>query len=197
MAVSADLVKQLREQTGAGIMDCKAALADSDGNFEKAIAWLRKKGAASAQKKVGRATNEGVVEAYIHPGSRLGVLLEVNCETDFVAKTEDFKNLARDLAMQVAASSPRYVKREEVPAEILEKEMEIYRTQAENEKKPANVTERIAQGKLEKFYQEVVLLEQSFIKDPNRTVKQLVTDVIAKLGENIAIRRFVRFQLGE
>lgn len=197
MAVSAELVKQLREQTGAGIMDCKAALAETDGSFEKAIEWLRKKGAASAQKKVGRATNEGVIEAYIHPGSRLGVLIEVNCETDFVAKTEDFKNLARDLAMQVAASSPRFVKREEVPAELIEKEMEIYRTQAQNEKKPANVTERIAQGKLEKFYQEVVLLEQSFIKDPNRTVRQLVTDVIAKLGENIAIRRFVRFQLGE
>jgi len=197
MSVSADLVKQLREQTGAGIMDCKAALSESDGNFEKAIEWLRKKGAASAQKKVGRATNEGVVEAYIHPGSRLGVLLEVNCETDFVAKTEDFKTLARDLAMQVAASSPRYVKREEVPPEIVEKEMEIYRTQAQNEKKPANVTERIAQGKLEKFYQEVALLDQSFIRDPNRTVNQLVTDVIAKLGENIIVRRFVRFQLGE
>ncbi len=197
MAVSADLVKQLREQTGAGIMDCKTALAETNGNFEKAIEWLRKKGAASAQKKVGRATNEGVVEAYIHPGSRLGVLIEVNCETDFVAKTEDFKTLARDLAMQVAASSPRFVKREEVPADVVEKEMEIYRTQAENEKKPANVTERIAQGKLEKFYQEIVLMEQSFIKDPNRTVKQLVTDVIAKVGENIAIRRFVRFQLGE
>lgn len=197
MAVSADAVKQLREQTGAGIMDCKAALAESNGNFEKAVEWLRKKGAASAQKKVGRATNEGVIEAYIHPGSRLGVLIEVNCETDFVAKTDDFKNLARDLAMQVAASSPRFVRREEVPADILEKEMEIYRTQAQNEKKPVNVTERIAQGKLEKFYQEVVLLEQSFIKDPNRTVKQLVTDVIAKLGENITIRRFMRFQLGE
>jgi elongation factor Ts len=197
MAVSADAVKQLREQTGAGIMDCKAALAESNGNFEKAVEWLRKKGAASAQKKVGRATNEGVIEAYIHPGSRLGVLIEVNCETDFVAKTDDFKNLARDLAMQVAASSPRFVRREEVPADVLEKEMEIYRTQAQNEKKPVNVTERIAQGKLEKFYQEVVLLEQSFIKDPNRTVKQLVTDVIAKLGENITIRRFMRFQLGE
>jgi elongation factor Ts len=197
MAVSADAVKQLREQTGAGIMDCKAALAESNGNFEKAVEWLRKKGAASAQKKVGRATNEGVIEAYIHPGSRLGVLIEVNCETDFVAKTDDFKNLARDLAMQVAASSPRFVRREEVPADVLEKEMEIYRTQAQNEKKPVNVTERIAQGKLEKYYQEVVLLEQSFIKDPNRTVKQLVTDVIAKLGENITIRRFMRFQLGE
>ena len=197
MAVSAEAVKQLREQTGAGIMDCKAALAETNGNFEKAIEWLRKKGAASAQKKVGRATNEGVIEAYLHPGSRLGVLIEVNCETDFVAKTDDFKNLARDLAMQVAASSPRFVKREDMPAEVVEKEMEIYRTQAQNEKKPAAVTERIAQGKLEKFYQEVVLLEQSFIKDPNRTVKQLVTDVIAKLGENITIRRFVRFQLGE
>lgn len=197
MAVSADVVKQLREQTGAGIMDCKAALTESAGDLEKAIEWLRKKGAASAQKKVGRATNEGVIEAYIHPGSRLGVLIEVNCETDFVAKTDDFKTLARDLAMQVAAASPRVVKREDMPQEVIAKEMEIYRTQAANENKPAAVQDRIAQGKLDKFYQESVLLEQNFIKDPTRTVSQVITEVIAKIGENITVRRFVRFHLGE
>lgn len=197
MAVSADVVKLLREQTGAGIMDCKAALNESGGDLTKAIEWLRKKGAASAQKKIGRATNEGVIEAYIHPGSRLGVLVEVNCETDFVAKTEAFKTLARDLAMQVAAANPRVVRREDIPQEVVDKEMEIYRTQAGNENKPANVQERIAQGKLEKFFQEVVLLEQSFIKDPTRTVTQVVTETIAKVGENVTVRRFVRFHLGE
>jgi len=197
MAVSADIVKQLREQTGAGIMDCKAALTEAGGDLAKAVEWLRKKGIANAAKKSGRATNEGVIEAYIHPGSRLGVLIEVNCETDFVAKTEAFKTLARDLAMQVAAASPRVVKREDLPQDLLDKEMEIYRTQAANENKPANVQERIAQGKLEKFYQESVLLEQSFIKDPTRMVNQVITDVIAKVGENITVRRFVRFHLGE
>ncbi len=197
MAVSADIVKVLRERTGAGIMDCKAALAETGGDIEKAIEWLRKKGAATAAKKAGRRTNEGIIEAYIHPGSRLGVLLELNCETDFVAKTADFKALAKDLAMQVAATTPRTLTREEIDAATVEREMEIYRSQARNEKKPENVIDRIAQGKLEKFYQENCLIEQSFIKDPNRTVKQLITDVIAKLGENISIRRFVRFQLGE
>ncbi len=197
MAVSAEVVKQLREQTGAGIMDCKHALAESGGDIEKAIEWLRKKGAATAEKKMGRATNEGMIEAYVHPGSRLGVLVEVNCETDFVAKTEAFRTLVRDIAMQIAASHPKVVSREQMPAELIEKEMEIYRSQAQNEKKPANVVERIAQGKLEKFYQDNVLLEQSFIKDPNRTISQVITETIAKLGENISVRRFVRFQLGE
>lgn len=197
MAVTADSVKLLRERTGAGIMDCKAALAETDGDIDKAIEWLRKRGAAAAAKKVGRTTNEGIIEAYIHPGSRLGVLVELNCETDFVAKTADFKQLAKDLAMQVAATNPRTLTREEIDAATIEREMEIYRSQARNDKKPENVVDRIAQGKLEKFYQENCLIEQSFIKDPNRTIKQLVTDVIAKLGENIAVRRFVRFQLGE
>lgn len=197
MAVSADTVKRLRERTGAGIMDCKVALTETAGDLDKAIEWLRKKGAATAAKKVGRTTNEGIVEAYIHPGSRLGVLVEVNCETDFVAKTPDFKALAKDLAMQVAATSPRTITREEIDPAVVDHEMEIYRSQARNEKKPENVVERIAQGKLEKFYQENCLIEQSFIKDPNRTIKQLITDVIAKLGENITVRRFVRFQLGE
>lgn len=197
MAVSAEVVKQLREQTGAGIMDCKNALAETGGDVTKAIEWLRKKGAATAEKKMGRATNEGMIESYIHPGSRLGVMVEVNCETDFVAKTDAFKVLARDIAMQIAASNPKVVAREHMPAEVIEKEMEIYRSQAANENKPANVADRIAQGKLEKFYQDNVLLEQSYIKDPNRTISQVIAEVIAKLGENITVRRFVRFQLGE
>jgi elongation factor Ts len=194
--ISADAVKTLRERTGAAMMDCKKALVETGGDMEKAIEWLRKKGAASAEKKVGRTTNEGLIEAYIHPGSRLGVLIEVNCETDFVAKTPEFRALVKDLAMQIAATSPRAITREEFPADQIEKELEIYRTQARNEKKPENVVERMAQGKLEKFYQDFVLLDQSFIKDQNRTVKQVVTDVIAKLGENITVKRFVRFQLG-
>jgi len=194
--ISAEVVKNLRERTGAAMMDCKKALVETGGDMDKAVEWLRKKGVSSAEKKVGRATNEGLIEAYIHPGSRLGVLIEVNCETDFVAKTPDFRALVKDLAMQIAATNPRAVSREEVATDQIEKELEIYRTQARNEKKPENVVERIAQGKLDKFYQEVVLLEQSFIKDQNRTVKQVITDVIAKLGENISVRRFVRFQLG-
>jgi elongation factor Ts len=194
--ISAEVVKTLRERTGAAMMDCKKALVETGGDMDKAVEWLRKRGAASAEKKVGRATNEGLIEAYIHPGSRLGVLIEVNCETDFVAKTPDFRVLVKDLAMQIAATNPRAVAREEIAAEQVEKELEIYRTQARNEKKPENVVERIAQGKLEKFYQEFVLLEQSFIKDQNRTVKQVITDVIAKLGENISVKRLVRFQLG-
>ncbi|MDZ7290652.1 MAG: translation elongation factor Ts [candidate division KSB1 bacterium] len=196
MSVSADAVKALRERTGAGMMDCKHALVETGGDMEKAVEWLRKKGAATAEKKVGRATNQGVIEAYIHPGSRLGVLIEVNCETDFVAKTSEFRALVKDLAMQVAATNPRSVTREEIPAEVIEKELEIYRMQARNEQKPESVVDRIAQGKLEKFYQEFVLLEQNFIKDQSRTVKQVITEVIAKLGENITVRRFVRFQLG-
>jgi len=197
MEISAEAVKQLRAKTGAGIMDCKTALKETDGDIEKAVDWLRKKGAATAQKKSGRATNEGMIDAYIHPGSRLGVLVELNCETDFVAKTDDFKTLARDLAMQIAASNPIVVKREDIASDVIEKEIEIYKTQARNEKKPENVVERIAQGKLDKYYQENVLLEQSFIKDPNRSVKEVITDVISKLGENITVGRFVRFQLGE
>ncbi len=197
MDVPAAQVKALREKTGAGFMDCKKALEESQGDVDKAVEVLRKKGIATAQKKAGREAHEGVIEAYIHPGSRLGVLVEVNCETDFVAKTEQFKTLARDLAMQVAAANPKVVRREDLPADVIEKELEIYRIQARNEGKPEQVVERIAQGKLEKFYQEVCLVEQSFIKDPNKTVKDLVTEYIAKLGENIVVRRFVRFQLGE
>ncbi len=194
--ITADIVKTLRERTGAAMMDCKKALVEVGGDMDKAVEWLRKKGISSAEKKVGRATNEGLIESYIHPGSRLGVLIEVNCETDFVAKTPEFRALVKDLAMQIAATNPRAITREEISTEQINKELEIYRTQAANEKKPEAVVERIAQGKLEKFYQEFVLLEQSFIKDQNRTVKQVITDVIAKLGENISVRRFIRFQLG-
>lgn len=197
MAVTAGKVKQLREQTGVGIMECKSALVETDGDIEKAVELLRKKGIATAEKRAGRETNEGMVDAYIHPGSRLGVLVEVNCETDFVAKTDDFKTFVRDIAMQVAATNAKVISREDYPKDDIEKEVEIYKTQAQNEGKPDNIIERYAQGKLEKFFQETVLLEQSFIKDPNKNIKELLTEVIAKTGENIQIRRFVRFQLGE
>ncbi len=197
MTITADQVKKLREKTGAGIMDCKSALQEAQGDLDKAIEILREKGIATAERKVGRATNEGLIEAYIHPGSKLGVLVEINCETDFVAKTEDFTRLARDVAMQIAATNPVAVSREDIPREVVERELEIYRVQAKNEGKPEHIVERFVQGKLEKFYQENVLLEQSFIKDPNKTVRDVVTAAIAKLGENITIRRFVRFQLGE
>ncbi len=196
MSISADKVKQLRELTGAGVMECKSALTETNGEIEPAIEILRKKGIASAQKRAGRETKEGLVEAYIHPGNRLGVLVEINCETDFVAKTDDFKTFVRDVAMQVAATNPRVVTREELTSAEIEKEVEIYRTQAKNEGKPENIVERFAQGKLEKFYQEMVLLEQSFIKDPSKNLKELLTEIAAKTGENVNIKRFVRFQLG-
>ncbi|RMF70507.1 MAG: translation elongation factor Ts [Calditrichaeota bacterium] len=196
MAVGADKVKALREQTGVGIMECKSALEETDGDIERAVELLRKRGIASAQKRAGRETKEGVVEAYIHAGSRLGVLVEVNCETDFVAKTDDFKRFVRDIAMQIAATNPRVVSREEFSKEEIDKETEIYTTQAKNDGKPENIIERFVQGKLEKFYQESVLLEQAFIKDPNKTIKDLLNEMIAKTGENINIRRFVRYQLG-
>ncbi|MFQ6113271.1 MAG: translation elongation factor Ts [bacterium] len=196
MAVSAEMVKKLRERTGVGIMDCKNALVETDNDIEAAVELLRKKGIASAEKKAGRQTKEGIIDAYIHPGSRLGVLVEINCETDFVAKTKEFKTFVRDMAMQIAATSPRVVARDEFSQEEIEKELEIYKTQAKNEGKPDNIIERFAQGKLEKFFQETVLLEQSFIKDPSKNIKELLTEVIGKTGENISIRRFVRFQLG-
>ena len=196
MAVTAADVKKLRESTGAGIMDCKRALTETDGNVEKAIEYLRKRGIAKAEKKASRETKDGLIASYIHPGSRLGVLVEVNCETDFVAKTDDFKQFVRDVAMQIAASNPLVIRREELPAEVIEKEMNIYKTQAENQKKPEHIAEKIAQGKMEKFYQEVCLMEQSFIKDPNVTIENLLKELIGKIGENISIRRFARFQLG-
>ena len=197
MSVTAEDVKKLRQMTGAGIMDCKNALKESSGDVDKAVELLRKKGIAKAEKKAGRETKEGIIEAYIHPGSKLGVLVEVNCETDFVAKTENFKTFVRDIAMQIAASNPLVVRREELPQDVIDREMSIYKTQAENEKKPAHIAEKIATGRMEKFYQEVVLLEQSFVKDPNKTIEQLLKETIGEIGENISIKRFARFQLGE
>lgn len=195
--ITAEQVKELRDKTGAGMMDCKQALAASGGNIEKAIDFLRKKGAATAEKRADRLTNQGLVEAYIHAGGRIGAMVEVNCETDFVAKTDDFKAVAKDLAMQIAAMNPRYISREDVPRETVEHELEIYRTQARNEKKPDQVIDRVATGRLEKFYQEVCLLEQTFIKDSGRTIKDLILELTAKTGEKITIRRFRRFHLGE
>ena len=195
--VTAALVKDLRERTGAGMMDCKKALTETEGNLEKAVDLLREKGLAAAAKKAGRVAAEGLVEAYIHGGGRIGVLLEINCETDFVAKTDGFKELARDVAMQIAATNPLYVVKEEVPADKIEHEKEILRAQALNEGKPEKIVEKMVEGRIEKYYKEVCLLEQPFIKDSDKAVKDLITESIAKIGENISVRRFVRFQLGE
>ncbi len=178
-------------------MDCKKALAESAGDMNKAIDFLRKKGAATAEKRADRATNQGVIDAYIHAGGRIGSLVELNCETDFVAKTDDFKSLAREICMQIAAMNPQYITREDVSKETVEHELEIYRTQARNDKKPDAVVDRIAQGKLEKYYQEFCLTEQTFIKDSGKTIKDLILDMTAKTGEKISIRRFKRFHLGE
>jgi elongation factor Ts len=197
MAGESTLVKELRQKTGAGIMDCKQALVENADDIPKAIDWLRQKGLASAGKKVGRATNEGLIASYIHAGSKIGVLIEVNCETDFVARNEEFQGFVRDLTLQIAAARPLYVRREDLPKEIVEKEVQIYRGQAKEMGKPEAAWEKIASGKLEKFYQDACLLEQPFIKDPNAKIADLVTQKIAKFGENISIRRFTRFQLGE
>ena len=196
MAGNSTLVKELREKTGAGILDCQKALTESGNDIEKAIEHLRQKGLAAAQKKAGRETNEGLISAYIHPGSRIGVLLEVNCETDFVARNEEFQAFVKDLALQIAASSPRYVRREDIPAEVIEKEQSIYRAQCKEMGKPEPAWNKIVQGKLEKFYEESCLLEQAFIKDTTVTVKDLLAQKIAKIGENISPRRFTRYQLG-
>lgn len=195
--VSAAQVRDLREKTGAGIMDCKRALAESGGDIEKAIVYLREKGLAAAAKKAARAASEGLIGSYVHANGKIGVLVEVNCETDFVARTPQFQALVKDLAMQVAAASPRFVRREDVDAATLEAERQIYRAQAAGSGKPAPVIEKIVDGKVEKFFADVCLLEQPFIKDPQKTVGQLVTDAVAALGENIVVRRFARFQLGE
>lgn len=197
MASNSTLVKELREKTGAGILDCQKALTETGNDVEKAIEHLRQKGLAAAQKKAGRETNEGLVEAYIHPGSRIGVLLEVNCETDFVARNDEFKAFVKDLCLQVAASSPAFVKREDIPASLIEKEKAIYLAQAKEMGKPEPAWAKIVEGKLEKFYQESCLLEQAFIKDPSVSVKDLLAQKIAKIGENISIRRFTRYQLGQ
>jgi elongation factor Ts len=197
MEVNAAIVKQLREKTGAGIMDCKKALAESGGNLEKAVDYLRQKGLAGAAKKADRVAADGAVGAYVHPGGKIGVLVELNCETDFVARTAEFQNLLKDIAMQIAAANPRFIRPEDVSREELDKEREIYRQQARDSGKPEKVVEKIVEGKMERFYSEVCLLEQSFIKDPDRKVADVVTDAIGRLGENIQVRRFARYHLGE
>lgn len=194
--ITTDMVKELRDMTGAGILDCKLALQEADGDLEKATQLLRKKGLARAAKKVGRVANEGLIEAYIHTGGRLGALIELNCETDFVARTHAFRELAHDLAMQVAATNPRYLDVEEVPAEILEQQRETFRAEAAGDGKPDHIVERIVEGRMAKYFEEVCLLRQPFIKDEGLTVGDLITEKIAQLGENIVVRRFARFELG-
>ncbi len=197
LAIEVSRVQELREKTGAGILDCRKALVETGGDIRQAMVWLREKGLAMARKKADRATHEGVIGSYIHPGSKLGVLVEINCETDFVARTEDFQELVKNVAMQVAAAGPLYLTRESIPPDIIEREKGIYLAQARESGKPAPVLERIAEGKLEKFFSEVCLLEQPFVKDSEITVRELLNQKIAKLGENITIRRFTRYRLGE
>jgi elongation factor Ts len=196
-AITADQVKQLREKTGAGMMECKAALAEANGDMEEAITILRKRGLAQAAKRAGRATAQGLITSYIHLGGKIGVLVEVNCETDFVARTEDFQNLAKEVAMHIAAADPKWVRRDEVPAEAIEKEKAIYRAQMENTGKPAHVLDKIIEGKLGNFYSQFVLVDQPSIRDTNVTNGQLITQATAKTGENIQVKRFVRFRVGE
>lgn len=195
--ISVDQIKVLREETGAGIMECKNALSEAKGDSQIAKAILRQRGLKQAQKKAHRATSEGIIEFYIHAGGKIGVLLELNCETDFVAKTDDFKNLAKELTMQIAAVRPEYVKREDIPESVLSVQMKLYTQQAQKEGKPAQVTEKIVEGKLNKFYQEVCLLEQPYIRDDKKRVSDLIQETIAKLGENVVIKRFVRYMVGE
>jgi len=195
--ITVDMVKTLRVKTNAGMMECKEALKEANGDFEKAVDYLRKKGMSAATKRSSKAAKDGTIAQYIHMGGKIGVLVELNCETDFVAKTEAFQTLARDLAMHVAASNPLYVRPEEIPAEALEREKEIYRSQLVAEKKPEKIWDKIIEGKLRKYYEEVCLLQQKFIKNPDITVETLVNEMIAKTGENITVRRFARFQLGE
>ena len=195
--ISAATVKQLRDATGAGMMECKAALIEAKGDIQEATTILRKRGLAQATRKAGRSTNEGLIGSYIHMGGKIGVLVEVNCESDFVARTEDFQNLARELAMHVAAASPQYVRREDVPADILERERSIYRAQMEGQNKPPQVIEKIIEGKLGSFYEQVCLIDQPSIRDPKLTIGQVIQAAIAKLGENISVARFVRFKVGE
>jgi elongation factor Ts len=195
--ITADQVKKLRDATGAGMMECKAALAEANGNFEEATTLLRKRGLAQAAKRAGRATGNGLISSYIHMGGRIGVLIEVNCETDFVARTEAFQNLVKELAMHVAAADPKWVRREDVPAEAIEKEKSIYRAQMESSGKPANVLDKIIEGKLTSFYTQFVLLDQPFIRDDKLTISQLIAETTAKTGENITINRFTRYRVGE
>lgn len=195
--VSAAAVKELRERTGAGMMDCKKALAETGGDMEKAIDWLRKKGLAAAAKKAGRAATEGLVASYIHGNGRIGVLVEVNCETDFVARNEAFQELVKDIAMHIAAAAPMYVRREEVDPEVLDRELEVYRGQLREQGKPEHIWDKILEGRKEKFLKEICLLEQPFVKDPDKTVQDVINEAISKIGENIVVRRFARFVLGE
>ena len=199
MASAAEMVKELRERTGAGVMDCKAALDSSKGDLAGAVEFLRKKGLADAAKKAHREAKDGVVHAYIHPGAKIGVLVEINCETDFVARTEDFQQLVKDIAMQVAAANPSYVAREQVPAAVIEKEREIYREQMADQKKPAQVLDKIIEGKLEKFYADQCLLDQPFIRDATgkQRIKDMVDQATARMGERVVVKRFSRFQVGE
>jgi elongation factor Ts len=197
MEISIELVKDLRQRTGAGVIDCKAALQEAKGDVDIAIDYLRRKGLATAAKKAGRITTDGLISSYIHAGGKMGVLVEINCETDFVAKTDDFQTFVKNIAMHIAAANPQYLRREEIPAEVLDKERMIYRTQALDAGKPEKVINKIVEGKLERFYSEVCLLEQTYIKDSDLTVKEVFDTMIAKVGENINIRRFARFQLGE
>lgn len=197
MEISVELVKELRQRTGAGVVDCKKALQEAKGNVDAAIDYLRRKGLATAAKKAGRIASDGLVSSYIHAGGKMGVLVEVNCETDFVAKTEDFQAFVKNIAMHVAATNPQYIRREEIPNDVLEKERDIYRTQALEAGKPEKVIDKIVEGKIERFYSEVCLLEQTYIKDSDLTIKELLEAMIARIGENISIRRFSRFQLGE
>jgi elongation factor Ts len=195
--VTAKMVKELREKTGAGIMDCKQALAECNADMEQAIDFLRKKGLATAKKRAGRATLEGVIQSYIHLGGKIGVLVEVNCETDFVAKTSDFQEFAKNIAMQIAATNPVGIHEEDVPREVIEREMEIYRAQAQEMGKPKNVADKISEGKLKKYFKDNCLMNQPYVRDPNMTVSDLLNETIAKTGEKISIKRFARFQIGE
>jgi len=197
MEISVELVKDLRQRTGAGVVDCKKALQEAKGNMDAAIDYLRRKGLATAAKKAGRIATDGLISSYIHAGGKMGVLVEINCETDFVAKTEDFQSFVKNIAMHIAAANPQYIRREEVLEEVLEKERDIYRTQALDAGKPQKVIDKIVEGKMERFYSEVCLLEQTYVRDSDLTIKELLDALIAKIGENITIRRFTRFQLGE
>lgn len=197
MEITSTMVKELRTKTGAGMMDCKEALAAVDGDFEKAIDFLRKKGLSAATKRSSKAAKDGTIASYIHMGGKIGVMVEVNCETDFVAKTEDFQTMARDIAMHIAASNPLYVRPDEIPETVMEREKEIYRSQLREEKKPEKIWDKIIEGKLKKYYEDICLVEQKFVKNQDITVGTLVSNMIAKTGENIIIRRFARFQLGE
>jgi elongation factor Ts len=197
MEISGSVIKELRERTGVGVMDCKKALLECEGNIDNAIEFLRKKGLAKAVKRAGRETAEGLITSYIHPGGKIGVLVDINCETDFVARTEDFQNLSKDIAMHIAAMNPIAIDREDIPLEVIEKEKEIFRAEAKTSGKPEKVIDKIVEGRLEKFFAEQCLLEQAYVKDPEITVKDLLYNTIAKVGENISVRRFTRYHLGK